>query len=91
MKYYLTTTIKKSGGTSLCVYIPAAWGLAVGDELSVEIRKAEATDNDPIFNFIAQIRSASTTGGKKVTVPKLFGIGVGEWITLSLTPLGNRS
>lgn len=84
MKYYLTTTIKKSGESSLCVYILASWDLPVGREANVEIRKADATENDPTFTFIATIRTASTSGGKKLTIPKLFGLNAGEWITISI-------
>lgn len=83
MKYYLTTTIKKCG-TSLCIYILASWDLPVNREANVEIRKANATEGDPTFTFISTIRTANTSGGKKITIPKLFGLNVGEWITVSV-------
>ena len=88
MKYYLTTTLKKSGGGSLCVYLLSSWGFQAGDEINTEIRKAAATDNDPIFTFVATARIASTSGGLKVTVPKVFGMNIGDWVTISLEPIG---
>lgn len=87
MKYYLTTTVKKSGGSSLCVYILASWSIPAGNEVSVEIRKASATDNDPTFAFISTIRTASTSGGKKLTIPKFFGLNIGDWVTVAIEPI----
>lgn len=89
MKYYLTTTVKKSGGSSLCVYVLASWDLPVGNEVNVEVRKASATDNDPTFAFISVIRTASTSGGKKLTIPKFFGLNVGDWVTIAIDPISH--
>ena len=88
MKFYLTTTLKKTGKTSACIYPPAAWGFVPGDEVSVAVRKAEGTENDPTFTFIATVRVASTAGGTKVTVPKFFGLNHGEWVTVYLEKVG---
>lgn len=87
MKYYLTTTIKKIGSNSLCVYLLASWGLETGMEVNVELRRAEASENDPVFTFISTVRSASTAGGTRLTIPKIFGFNHGEWITFSLEPI----
>ncbi len=90
MKYHLTTTIKRGGGSSgtLCIYILSSWGLKAGTEVSVELRRADAGDNDPVFTFLSTIRTASTTGSCKLTIPRIFGLDAGEWVTISILPIG---
>ena len=87
MKYYHTTTVKRTGSNSLCFYVPQAWGLEIGTEVNVEIRKADATENDPIFSYVSTIRRASTTA-QKLTIPKFFGLAVGDWVTYDIWPIG---
>lgn len=85
MKYHLTTTIKGVGTTSLCIYIPHMWGLKAGDEVGVTVRRADdEEETSTVFTYIATIRAANSGNGRKVTIPKFFGLNAGDWVTLTL-------
>lgn len=85
MRYSLTSTIKKSGGASLCIYIPASWGLAAGTPVSVDAMRADMEDG-PVFSYISTIRQANSSGGHKLPIPKIFGLNLGNWVTVTITP-----
>lgn len=85
MKFYLTTTVKVVGGSSLCVYVPHMWKLDAGDEVNVTVRKAEDEgEHAVVFTYIATIRAANSGNGRKITIPKFFGLNAGDWVTLAL-------
>ena len=86
MKYHLTTTIKKSGPTSMCVYIPRAWDMQAGLDVSVALIKT--VDGEESTNtFLGSICAANKSGGQKISIPRVFGLAVGDWITIILEPI----
>lgn len=82
--YYLTTTVKRAG-QSQCVYLPSAWGMEPGESVRVTVMR-DPEMHVPNPEYMAVLRCASTAGGLKVTIPRLFCLSFGEWVTLVVTP-----
>ena len=83
----MTTTVKKSSGGTLCLYIPVSWEMKVGMEVRIELFRAKDGPTGNPYSFRTQLRIASKYGAQKVTVPKVFHLDAGEWVTYSLLPI----
>ena len=56
----------------------------------MEVFRAREGQTGTPYSFRTQLHVASATGSQKITIPKVFGMEQGEWITFSLMPVGSN-